>query len=190
MGRIWGMAVAMVFLTLSGASGESLWRDGASLFGDARPTAVGDIVTVVVSERTSVKDEAKTDLTKTNNSNLDDGVGLLGKLLSALGFRTDSSMTGEGSTERKHTVSTRITCLVTEVLPNGNLVLEGGRDLQVHGETLHLLFRGVIRPRDVAHDNTVESDMVANAEIGVKGKGSLTRVQRPGLLTQLFQAIF
>lgn len=180
----------LLLLFVSGAAGESLWKEGASLFGDVRPTAVGDIVTVVVSEKTSVKDEAKTDLTKTNNSNLADGVGFLGKILQAMGFKSDSSMKGEGTTERKHTVSTRITCLVTEVLPNGNLVLEGGRDLQVHGETLHLLFKGVIRPRDVDHNNSVQSDLVANAEVGIKGKGSLTRVQRPGLLTQIFQAIF
>ena len=172
--------------------GASLWQDGSNLFGDDRPSQVGDIVTVVVDEKTKVTDEATTEIKKDNStsgSNPDGGWGFL-NFLSKLGFTSNVNMTGEGKTEREHTVESKISCLVTEVLPNGNLVLEGTRDLQTHKETLTLVFRGVIRPRDVGPDNTVDSTLVANPELGIQGKGALSRVQQPGLLTQILQAIF
>ncbi len=170
----------------------SLWQDGSSLFGDDRPSQIGDIVTVVVDEKTKVTDEASTEIKKDNStsgSNPDGGWGFL-SFLNKLGFTSNVNMTGEGKTEREHTVETKFSCLVTEVLPNGNLVLEGTRDLQTHKETLTVVFKGVIRPQDVGPDNTVDSTVVANPELGIQGKGSLSRVQQPGLLTQILQAIF
>ncbi len=172
--------------------GASLWQDGSNLFGDDRPSQVGDIVTVVVDEKTKVTDEATTEIKKDNStsgSNPDGGWGFL-SFLNKLGFTSNVNMTGEGKTEREHTVESKISCLVTEVLPNGNLVLEGTRDLQTHKETLTLVFRGVIRPRDVGPDNTIDSTLVANPELGIQGKGALSRVQQPGLLTQILQTIF
>jgi len=80
--------------------------------------------------------------------------------------------------------------MVTEVLPNGNLVIEGTRDLKTNEETLQLQLIGVIRPQDVDARNQIRSDLIANAEIGIKGQGSLSRLQKPGVLTQILQAIF
>ncbi len=177
-----------VFLASAGGA-QSLWQDGGSLFADQKPSKVGDIVTVLVKEKTATKDEAKTDVSKTNDSSIADGWGLF-SFIKALGFKSDSSTKGDGSTERTHTATARVTCLVTEVLPNGNLVIEGGRDLKTHDETLKLRFRGVVRPSDIGSDNVVLSDLVANAEVGIEGKGALTRVQRPGVLTQIFQVLF
>jgi flagellar L-ring protein precursor FlgH len=196
MRKVWRFAWvlgALFLLSFPGiAPATSLWQDGSNLFGDERPSRVGDIVTVVVDENTKVTDEATTEIKKDNStsgSNPDGGWGFL-NFLNKLGFTSNVNMTGEGTTERKHKVSSRVSCLVTEVLPNGNLVVEGTRDLQTHKETLTVVFRGVIRPRDVKPDNTIDSTLVANAELGIQGKGALSRVQQPGLLTQIFQAIF
>ncbi|MDD2207376.1 MAG: flagellar basal body L-ring protein FlgH [Aminobacterium sp.] len=168
---------------------QSLWSDSTNWIADQRPSQIGDIVSVVVAEKTTTKDEAKTDVSKDNNNSVSDGVGVL-NFIKALGFSSKSSTKGDSSTERTHTAKTTITCLVTEVLPNGNLVIEGARDVVTHEEKLKLHIRGVIRPQDVESNNTIGSDKVANAEIGVEGRGALSRVQKPGILTQILQAIF
>ena len=80
--------------------------------------------------------------------------------------------------------------MVTDVLPNGNLVIEGTRDVRTSEETLQLQLVGVIRPQDVNSNNQIRSSLIANAELGIKGKGTLSRTQKPGVLTQLLQAIF
>ncbi len=189
---LWTLGVLLILAFPGSLPATSLWQDGSSLFGDERPSRVGDIVTVVVDEKTKVTDEATTEIKKDNSSsgsNPDGGWGFL-SFLSRLGFSSNVNMTGEGKTEREHKVSSRISCLVTEVLPNGNLVVEGTRDLQTHKETLTVVFRGVIRPRDVKPDNTIDSTQVANPELGIQGKGALSRVQQPGILTQILHAIF
>ena len=184
------LTVLLIVLALAlPAWGESLWSDSSNLFADRRPTRVGDIVTVTVAEKTSTKDEGKTDLSKTNESEVADGVGIF-DFIKKLGFGSSSTMTGDASTERKHTLTTTITCLVTEVLPNGNLVIEGSRNVRTHDENLRLRIEGVIRPQDVGPDNSVVSDRVANATLSVEGKGSVGRLQKPGILTQILQTIF
>lgn len=184
---------AAVLLLLGAAAfparARSLWDDRSNWVADRRPTSVGDIVTVVVNERTRTKDEGKTDVSKSNNNSVADGVGIF-DFIKAFGFSSKSDMKGDGSTERTHTAQTRITCLVTDILPNGNLIIEGTRDIATHEETLQLQVVGVIRPRDVDSYNQISSDKIANAEIGVRGKGALTRLQKPGILTQILQTIF
>ena len=171
------------------AQARSLWDDRSNWVADRRPTSVGDIVTVVVNERTRTKDQGKTDVSKSNNNSVADGVGIF-DFIRAFGFSSKSNMKGDGSTERTHTAQTQITCLVTDILPNGNLIIEGTRDIATHEETLQLQVVGVIRPQDVDSYNQISSDKIANAEIGVKGKGALTRLQKPGILTQILQTIF
>ena len=171
------------------AQARSLWDDRSNWVADRRPTSVGDIVTVVVNERTRTKDQGKTDVSKSNNNSVADGVGIF-DFIRAFGFSSKSNMKGDGSTERTHTAQTQITCLVTDILPNGNLIIEGTRDIATHEETLQLQVVGVIRPQDVDSYNQISSDKIANAEIGVRGKGALTRLQKPGILTQILQTIF
>jgi len=171
------------------AQARSLWDDRSNWVADRRPTSVGDIVTVVVNERTRTKDQGKTDVSKSNNNSVAEGVGIF-DFIKAFGFSSKSNMKGDGSTERTHTAQTQITCLVTDILPNGNLIIEGTRDIATHEETLQLQVVGVIRPQDVDSYNQISSDKIANAEIGVKGKGALTRLQKPGILTQILQTIF
>lgn len=169
--------------------GESLWVDGPSLVEDHRPSKVGDIVTVIVQDKTQAKNEATTDLSKENSISGGDGVGIL-DFLKKLGFSTSSSAKGDGSTERKYNFTTTITCMVTEVLPGGNIRLEGSKDIKVHKDTVTLKIEGIARPKDVKADNTIESDRLANVVVRAEGIGSISDLQNPGLLTRLFNAIF
>jgi len=168
---------------------RSLWNDRTNWVADQRPSRVGDIVTVLVDEQTDTRDRATTDISRSANSNVSDGLGIL-SFIRRLGLSSTSDARGQGSIERRHYGRTTISCVVTDVLPNGNLVIEGTRDVQTSDETLQLHLIGVIRPQDVNANNQIRSSLIANAELGIKGRGTLSRTQRPGIITQILQAIF
>ena len=178
-------------LTVSSYAG-SLWDDNNNWFADSRPGRVGDIVTVLVNERTDAKDEATMDISKSSSNSINDGANGTSILsfLRGLTFGTTNSAAGDGSVERKHHATATLACLITEVLPNGNLVIEGTRDVRTSDEILQFQLVGVIRPQDVNADNQISSQLIANAEIAVKGRGIISRTQKPGVITQILQAVF
>jgi len=188
MKKMW-ITIFIVCMSVSAAGAESLWSEGHSLVADHRPDQVGDIVTVEVAEKTSTEDTSKTELEKDNSHSVSDGLGIL-DFIRALGFDTSSSMTGDGSRERTHTMNTTITCTVTEVLPGGNIRLEGRRDFLVQKETMTLKLSGLARPQDVGPDNVIQSDRLADVTVEVEGVGTISDVQNPGFLTRLFNIIF
>ena len=167
----------------------SLWDDRANWTADARPGRIGDIVTVLVNERTDAKDEATLDVKKSSNNSVSDGTGIL-RFIRSLGLTADNSSKGDGSVERKHYARSTVACMVTDVLPNGNLLIEGTRDVRTSEETLQFQLIGVIRPQDVNSNNQIRSELIANAELAVKGKGAISRTQKPGIITQILQMIF
>ncbi len=182
--------VPIILSLFAGTSpGQSLWMDGPSLVEDHRPSRVGDIVTVLVEEKTKAKDEANTDISKENSSTASDGTGIL-NFIRKLGFSTESTMEGDGSTERTHNLSTTVTCMVTEILPGGTLRVGGGKNIQTHKENMTLQIEGILRPLDVGPDNIIHSDKLANVTVSVEGIGTISDIQNPGLLTRLFNAIF
>lgn len=178
-----------LFLLTGQAGAASLWDDRANWLADARPSRVGDIVTVLINERTDAKDEAKMDVEKTSNNAVSNGTGIL-NFIRSLSLSSTNSSTGDGSVERKHHATGTMSCLVTEVLPNGNLVIEGTRDVHTSEEILQFQLVGVIRPEDVDAKNQINSSLIANAELAVKGRGTVSRTQRVGLITQVLQAVF
>lgn len=185
-GVLFGM---FLFLFAGECGAESLWVDGPSLFQDRRPSKVGDLVTVLISEKTNLKDEAKSGLSKQNSSSAKDGTGLF-DFLKKLGFSTQSSSKGNGSMERTSNLNTTLSCLVTEVLPSGNLRIEGVREIQNQKEKVSLKIRAVMRPEDVEPDNTISSEKLADVTITARGVGTLSDTQNPGLLSRLFNLIF
>ena len=112
------------------------------------------------------------------------------RFIRSLALDTSSATTGDGSIERKHHATATLACLVTEVLPNGNLVIEGTRDIRTSQEVLQFQLTGVIRPQDVTSENQISSQLVANAEIAVKGKGIISRTQKTGIVSQILLAVF
>ena len=184
-------ALFLSFILISTAQAQSLWNDNANWYGDARPGKVGDIITVLVNERTDAKDEATMDVSKSTNNSVNadnENPGIL-KFIRALTFQSTNTSSGSGSTERKHHATATLACIVTEVLPNGNLVIEGTRDVRTSEETLQFQLFGVIRPQDVNADNQINSSLIANAEIAVKGRGIISRTQKVGLITQILQTV-
>lgn len=167
---IWLAALAIAWtLAAPPASATSLWpAQGGSIYADHRAGAVGDLVTVIVDESTSGTTQGTTKVAKTFTINMIGGTGFL-SIMPPAGFRTASS----GSTDRGATQSgslrARITVRVAEVLPNGALRLEGARDVLIKGEAYRLIITGVVRRLDIAADNTISSDHVADTRIVLEG---------------------
>jgi flagellar L-ring protein FlgH len=190
--------LAMLALLLMAASvaapaarAASLWSDsGESLFTDRRALYVGDIVTIVVNEKTNGTNKSNTSVSQDETLSAGDGTGILSKFFNAVGIESSDKYGTTGSTTSGNTLTTTISAEVVEVLPNGNLVIEARRASVVNAETQTMVLSGVIRPSDVSRENTITSTMIANLSIKYSGKGPIAKRQKPGLLNKIFDLIF
>lgn len=182
-------ALVCLFVIATSASAVSLWDDNRSWFTDRKAAAIGDIVMVRIVEHLNDKDEGKATSNKASNNNIGNGFGIL-DFIRSFGLSATNSTTGNTKLERKKDLTGTVSCLVTDIMPNGNFVIEGNRILVEGDEKMRVTFSGVVRPIDIAADNVVRSDRVANAEIFVTGKGSVSRTQRPGIISQVLSALF
>ena len=183
------MAILIVLSPLTPVSADSLWSDGSSLFSDRKASVIGDIVLVRVVESFNDTDQGKTTSSKNTNENIQDGWGIL-SFLKAFGIGTSSNMNGNTKIERTKKMNMLVSCMVTDVMPNGHLVIQGERSMVNGAERMNVRYSGVVRPLDIAANNIVDSSRVANAELVCNGKGVITRTQRPGIINQILQAIF
>ena len=167
-----------------------------TLYADFRARHVNDMVTIIVKESATSSDDAKTENNRewSANTKLTKLFGLKDELSDLFGVKGPSTLLdmsskadfkGKGKNTQNTSLETRIAALVIEELPNGNLVIEGRRDLFVNGERKVLAIRGVIRTQDISPDNTISSEYVANAQIIYQGEGIVSQSQHPGLFTKL-----
>jgi flagellar L-ring protein precursor FlgH len=169
---------------------NSLWRNGSrAFFKDQRAHQVGDILTVKVKidDKASVENETARRRKAGEEAGVKDFLGksalpglIKAKVPSTL-IAADSitSTEGKGTTDRKDEVNTNIAGVVTQVLPNGNLVIEGRQEVRVNFEVRELVVAGVVRPEDIESDNTIDSTKIAQARIAYGGRGQLTDMQQP-----------
>lgn len=171
-------------------SNGSLWQNGSrGFFKDSRARAVGDIVTVIIKEEAKAEVEAETEASRSHNHlsginrllNVTNVLQHSGIVDDATGnvFDTNSNrtFTGDASTEREDTLEGRIAAMVTEVLPNGYLVIRGQREVLVNYEMQNMTISGIVRPGDIAADNTVPSEKIAEARIAYAGRGMVDESQ-------------
>ncbi|GIX50644.1 MAG: flagellar L-ring protein [Limisphaera sp.] len=180
---------------------QSLWKDerSRSMFADKRALAVGDVLTVLVQESTTTAKDNKTSTAR--ESSMDAGLSaffyspnassLLTKRgeLPALKWNSKNQFTGGGSVANSEQITARAAVQVIEVLPNGNLIIEGRRETVVGRELQTMVLRGIVRPEDVLPNNTVYSYNIADAKIEIVGKGTLTDTQRKGWLSRLWDKV-
>lgn len=184
---------------------NSLWRPGArGFFRDQRAGEVGDILTVIVSIEDSAVFDNTTRRTRQNvseSAGLTNFLGLETKALRAVlpddfvntslvDAESGSDHEGTGNITRSETLSLRLAALVTQVLPNGNLVITGSQETRVNNELRALTVTGVIRPEDITNSNTISSDQIAEARISYGGRGTISDVQQPRYGQQIFDIIF
>jgi flagellar L-ring protein FlgH len=176
---------------------NSLWRNGArGFFKDQRAHRVGDILTVKVNitDQANISDETKRSRDSSDDSTINSLFGLKKFLNTPVPgdvANTDSStsLDGKGSVNRSEALQTNVAAVVTQVLPNGNLVIEGKQDIRVNFEMRELLVAGIVRPEDIESDNTIDSSKIAEARIAYGGKGQLTDVQQQRYGSQLMDVL-
>ena len=174
---------------------NSLWQPGArGFFRDQRATRVGDILRVNVA----IADSAKFDNTNNSGRTTSDKAGInalggleakVGILIPIPGISTNpanlldingaTQANSTGKIDRKETINTQVAALVTQVLPNGNLVIEGTQEILVNYEVREVSVRGVIRPQDITSDNSVDSSQIAQARIVYSGRGRVSELAQP-----------
>lgn len=180
---------------------QSLWQDrtSISMVSDKRAHAVGDILTIIVQESNTASKDNSTKTAK--GSGVDASIntflyspaasGLLtkGGQLPALKYSSKQDFSGGGQINNSERITARIAVRVVDVLPNGNLVIEGTRQTSFAGETQDAILRGVVRGEDVQSNNTVFSYNVADATIRYVSKGSVSDSQRKGWFTKIWDKI-
>ena len=169
---------------------NSLWRNGSrAFFKDQRATHVGDLLTVTVNitDKANIANETQRSRTNSEDSGITDFIGaktlgaqaqkvLPGRILTA---DSTASSDGKGSVNRQEALQTNVAAVVTQVLPNGNLVVEGKQEIRVNLEIRELIVAGIVRPEDIQSDNTIDSSKIAQARISYGGRGQITDVQQP-----------
>jgi flagellar L-ring protein precursor FlgH len=169
---------------------NSLWRNGSrAFFKDQRARQVGDILTITVNftDKANIANETQRSRTSKEDSGVTDFLGskliqnpatsvLPGKLLTT---DNSSSSDGKGSVVRQEALQTNVAAVVTQLLPNGNLVVEGKQEIRVNYEIRELIVAGIVRPEDIQSDNTIDSSKIAQARIAYGGRGQITDVQQP-----------
>jgi len=174
---------------------NSLWQPGSkSFFNDPRATRVGDVITVNVSTADTAKLQNTTSRSRTNSddANLSNFFGLESALPNAGGLvkmGSDNSNVGAGSIQRQEAITMTLAALVAQVLPNGNLVIDGHQQVRVNNELRDMRVSGIVRREDITQDNTVNLAQIAEARISYGGQGTMSDVQQPRYGSQLFDII-
>src|SRR5262245_37897538 len=170
-------------------SPNSLWRNGSrAFFKDQRAHQVGDILTVKVkfNDKATLENETSRSRKNLEDSEIENWFGkqklpILNSPLPTKLFTADSaaSSEGKGNVDRKEELSTNVAGVVTQLLPNGNMVIEGRQEVRVNFEIRELIVAGIVRPEDIESDNTIDSTKIAEARIAYGGRGQVTDVQQP-----------
>lgn len=179
---------------------NSLWRNGSrAFFKDQRAHQVGDILTVKVkiADKATVENETSRSRLNGEEVNIEaffgksklpifSSVKIPGKMIE---LDSIAGSDGKGSIDRKDEIFTNIAGVVTQLLPNGNLVIEGRTEMRINFEIRELIVAGVVRPEDIESDNTIESTKIAQARIAYGGRGQITDVQQPRYGQQVLDVI-
>jgi len=182
---------------------NSLWTGGSrkTFFKDQRADEIGDILTVKINikDDANLKNETERTRDAAEDAGIDNALGYekyLGKVLpdavnpaTLLGANASSNSTGTGEIKREEEVNLKVAAIVSQILPNGNMVIHGRQEVRVNFENRILEVTGVIRPEDIAIDNTIGYDKVAEARISYGGKGQITDVQQPRYGQQVFDIL-
>src|SRR3979411_2378734 len=169
---------------------NSLWRNGSrAFFKDQRAALIGNLLTVTVNipDKANLSNETQRSRSNKEDSGITDFLGaktlgaqaqkvLPGRILTA---DSTASSDGKGSVQRQESLQTNVAAVVTQILPNGNLVVEGKQEIRVNFEIRELIVAGIVRPEDIQSDNTIDSSKIAQARIAYGGRGQITDIQQP-----------
>ncbi|WP_230533111.1 flagellar basal body L-ring protein FlgH [Microvirga roseola] len=184
-----------IFKTAPRSSPGSTWSyASADLFQSPRAKNVGDIVTVNIQIDDKAEFENASD--RSRKSQLDMGLdyafsfrGWDSDGTADGGLRSNSSSNGRGTIDRSEKLRMSVAAVVTEVLPNGNVMISGSQEVRVNYELRILNIAGIVRPRDISRNNTISYDKIAEARVSYGGRGRIMEVQQPAYGQQIFDAV-
>jgi flagellar L-ring protein precursor FlgH len=181
---------------------NSLWTNGRrSFFKDQRASQVGDILTVLVNidDQARLKNKTERKRDATDKMDVPGLVGLESTLVDMLPNRTNlndllrtgsnTQTKGDGKIERDERIELKVAATITQILPNGNMVINGKQEVRVNNELRQLTIDGVIRPEDIAVNNAISYEKIAEARIAYGGRGIITDVQKPRYGQELMDVI-
>lgn len=182
---------------------NSLWQASRqTFFKDQRAHKVGDILTVMIdiADEASLKNKTERKRDGDETQSLPSFLGMEGQLTKVLpealnpsslvGMESSSNSAGDGKIEREEEITLKLAAMVTQVLPNGNFVIQGSQQVRVNTELRDLRLQGVIRPEDILNNNSISYEKIAEARISYGGQGIITDLQQPRYGQQFFDAVF
>lgn len=179
---------------------QSLWTGGQQdLFKDRKARRVGDVVTVMIAIDDKAQFNNQSDRSRSAGTQVGFGWGIgwsgfrwpgqSGKGEGQLGINSDTAFSGQGSVGRSEKLRLSIAAVVTEQLPNGNLLISGSQEVMVNNEVRVLNIAGIVRPTDISTDNSIVYDKIAEARITYGGRGRISDVQQPGWGQRLYDKV-
>ena len=173
---------------------RSTWDDGTDLYRDPRARRTGDVVTVIISMQDKAKLDNKTGRSRDSQVKfgldwLMDVAGWNDKGQANANLSTNTQIKGNGQIDRTEDIKLSIAAIVTDVLPNGNMMISGSQEFRVNTEMRVLNVGGIVRPRDISRANTISYDKIAEARVSYGGRGNLSDVQQPGWGHRIYDAV-
>jgi flagellar L-ring protein precursor FlgH len=175
----------------------STYTDGGMLANparDLRASQIDDLVTILVQDRATASSKGSTDSSRASSAQfgVDAAYGSLngGRWSNLAGANGQYSVQGQGTTSRENAFTTQLTARVTHVLPNGNLVIQGVKEIGTNSEKQLVIVRGIVRPVDITGGNFVRSERVSDLQIAINGKGVVgDAIRRPNFLYRLLMGV-
>lgn len=178
-------AALMLLGLASGAQADNLYRDPnwSSMAADRRASAIGDILTVNIVQAAEATDTAQNSSRKSTDLS---GSIAIANIQEGGDLKFGGGYSGRGEVRRSQRFVTQMSVTIRDMLPNGDLVIEGEQWLRINGERTRVAVRGRVRTADIAVDNSVLSGRIADAQIDYDGKGFVSRSAKPGLISRIF----
>ena len=197
---LWMAALVLVGLVIPCAAG-SIWakrgQNAKPFYADDKANQIGDILTIVVNEEHKVDNKVKRDLNRSSDrsfeiSDKDIQIGNVIPSVSTVGVNLDSekSLSGKSDYKDERTIEDRMTVVVEDVHPNGNLVVIGTRTREINGDTQIIQISGIVRPRDIRFDNTIRSEQIANFQMVAISDGVTKDFTKPGWFGKILDVIW
>ncbi len=195
------LAAALVCLFCMPVQAGSIWAKRASnakpLYADDKANQIGDVLTIVISESHKVDNKVKQDLSRSSERSFEVGgddisIGHVLPSVSKVKADLDSkkSLSGKSDYKDERKIEDRVTVVVMDIHPNGNLVVMGTRTREVNGDMQTIQVSGIVRPRDIRFDNTVRSEQVANFQMVAVNEGVTKDFTKPGWLGKFLDKIW
>lgn len=195
--------VLLVLITASSfairSADAATWAFARSLYSDPKARQIGDLLTVIIEEEAEVSMDARNSSTKSSGASGNISLGhpriddrptsWTNFVVPSWSLDTRRTFSGDGSRESRDSFSSRITVQVTDVMPNGNLLIEGSRSVKIHEEQIKVVLTGTVRPNDISRDNEIKSSRIADTTVRYESAGPLAQNVRRGILTSLLNWI-